>query len=81
MTELPFKIPLFHSIGYDSKIVREIRSVIGSFCSHSSNRYVMVGSVNDLHEIGVPETGRQSINGPPRRNSSEPKVKEWILIE
>jgi hypothetical protein len=81
MTELPFKIPLFHFIGYDSKIFRQTWSLMASFCSHSWNRYVMVGWVNDLHEIGVPERGRQSSDEPAEQSSSEFKVKEWILIE
>jgi hypothetical protein len=41
----------------------------------------MVGWVNDLHEIGLPERGIQGSDASGEQNSSDFKVKEWILME
>jgi hypothetical protein len=41
----------------------------------------MVGLVNDLHEVDIPERGRHSNGASSEQNSSDFKTKEWILIE
>jgi hypothetical protein len=41
----------------------------------------MVGWVNDLHENGIAERGRQGADAPAEQNSSEFKGKKWILID